>query len=133
MKLEVKKAIIIPDGEHLGVVTNIRYRSKPFEYVDLEIEFKVDDEQIKIRAGYPQVISEKSKLGQLLMRFGEKLIEGVSIDPDDIIIGKKIKFKTKTEENAKGTFSRVDENTVRPAESLKEHQDPAEEIKIDDL
>lgn len=121
MKLPVKKAIKIPDGEHLGVIINIRYRSKPYEYIDVEIEFPIDMQTIQIKCGYPQLITANSKLGQLLTRFGEKLYEGISIDPDEVLIGKKCKFKTFTETNQKGSFAKVDDTSLRPAESIIEY------------
>lgn len=119
--IPVKKTTNIPDGEHVGVITNIRYRSRPYDYVDLEIEFPIEEEKVKIRCGYPQLITANSKLGQLLQRFGERLIEGVSIDPDPILIGKPVRFRTKTETTSRGSFAKVEDSSVRPAGKLHDH------------
>lgn len=115
MNIQVKKSIIIMDGEHEGVITNVRYRQKPFAYVDVEIELKQGEDIVELKAGYPQVISKNSQLGYLLVRFGEELNEGQEIDPDRVLIGKKCKFKTMTQENNKGKFARIIPDSVRPS------------------
>lgn len=120
MKIACKKAIKIPDGKHIGVVTNISYRSRPYDYVDIIIEFPVEESKIKIKAGYPALITENSRLGQLLKRFGEEIIEGIGIDPDEILIGKKVKFVTETETNSKGTFAKVKLDSIDPVEHNKQ-------------
>lgn len=116
MKLPVKKSIKIPDGKHFGVIVNIRYRSRPYDYVDLIIESKIEEEMIELKVGYPALISENSKLGQLLMRFGEQLTEGIGIDPDEVLISKKCQFKTFTETNERGSFARIDTESVKPCQ-----------------
>jgi hypothetical protein len=119
MQIPVKKTINIADGEHEGAVINIRYRSKPYEYVDLEIEFKQGEDKVELKAGYPMVVSKGSQLGALLMRFGTNLEEGDNVDPDKILIGQKIKFKTFTEKNQRGSFARVVVDSVRPSRGMQ--------------
>ncbi len=117
MEIKVKKAIIISDGQHEGAIINVRYRSKPFEYADLEIQMPGEnDEHLDLKVGYPLIVSQNSKLGQLLQRFGAQLEVGASIDPDKILIGKRCRFKTMTETNAKGKFARIIPDSVCPAD-----------------
>jgi hypothetical protein len=114
MEIQVKKAINILDGQHEGIITNIRYRSKPYEYLDLEIEIKQGEDFVTLKCGYPQIISTNSKLGYLLSRFGESLEEGKSIDPDKVLIGKQCRFKTMTETNIKGKFAKIIPDSIMP-------------------
>ncbi len=114
MKVKVRKAIIIPDGEHEGVIINIRYREKPFQYADLHIEFPIGEDKVTLRVGYPLLISANSKLGQLLTRFGHLLVEGDEVDPDDILIGNACSFRTFQEKNSSGSFSRIAPDSVKP-------------------
>jgi hypothetical protein len=114
MRIKVKKAIKIRDGEHVGVIFNIRYRREPFEYADIEIEFDNDGEKAKIKVGYPTMITINTKLGLLLQRFGENIVEGEEVDPDKVLIGKKCCFRTTTEVNEKGKFAKIDPDSVRP-------------------
>jgi len=118
-EIKVKKAIIIPDGTHEGVIVNIRYRSKPFEYVDLEIQINILGEIMELKCGFPQVISKNSKLGYLLIRFGETLEDGTSIDPDKVLIGKKCRFKTNTQTNENGKFARIIPDSVCPYDGVQ--------------
>ena len=109
MEFEVKESKQLSEGRHVGVVTKVEYRTEPFEYTDLFIE----SENILVKAGYPSVVSEKSKLGKLLKRFGAELKVGAKIDPDTLI-GLKCQFLTTSEETKDGTFARVLADTVKP-------------------
>ncbi len=115
MEIQVKKAIIIKDGMHEGVIVNIRYRTKPYEYVDLEIQMKEDEEIVDLKVGFPMLLSKNSKLGALLIKFGVDLEVGTSIDPDKVLIGKKVKFKTITE----GKFAKITSESVTPNEGVQ--------------
>lgn len=119
MKIKVKKTVNVKDGVHSGVVVNIRYRHTPFDYTDLIIQLLQNGEPVELKAGYPTVISENSKLGMLLSRFGETLHEGVEIDPDEVLKGKEVNFETHTEINNKGKFAKVDPDSVRPGEVIQ--------------
>ena len=119
MLIAVKKAVTILDGEHEGVIINVRYRARPYEYVDLEIELRQGSDSVVLKAGYPQIISKNSKLGYLLIRFGEELKEGSEIDPDKVLIGQKCKFKTFTEQKDTGKFAKVIPDSVRPSKGVQ--------------
>lgn len=118
MLIPVKKAINIIDGEHEGAIANVRYRSRPYEYVDLEIMLIIGKDEIELKVGFPQVMSKTSKLGQLMERFGSNLEDGSSIDPD-ILIGQRCRFKTFTETNSKGKFARIHPDSVIPSRGVQ--------------
>jgi len=111
MELEVKESKQLSDGQHVGVITRVEYSETPFEYTDVYIE----SEGVGIKAGFPTVASEKSKLGKLLARFGAELKVGQKVDPDKVLIGRKCVFLTNSEENKDGVFARVLGDTLKPA------------------
>jgi hypothetical protein len=110
----VTKKLEIKDGLHDGAVVAVEYRETPYQYVDVVLEFPNDGQNLKLRAGYPTVISTTSKLGKLLMRFGAQLEVGKNVDPDKVLVGKKCHFVTLTEETKNGTFARVVADSVKP-------------------
>lgn len=112
MELKVKNAIIIPDGEYEGVITNVRYRQKPYEYVDFEIQMPWKEGHADLKVGFPAVVSTASKLGQCMERFGFRLEIDGSVDPDKMI-GEKCKFKTFSEKKQNGTFVRIEADSFR--------------------
>ena len=116
MKLEVKEQIKIEDGVHQGAIIGIEYREDPYDYTDLIIEFKYKDQDMKLKAGYVTYVSEGSKLGKLLVRFGLQLEVGISVDPDKHLIGKKCQFMTITEKGKNDTeYAKVIPDSVKPA------------------
>lgn len=118
---EVEEAVTIPDGKHTGIIkkVTIENRADPktketYRYVDLHCVIDgVPD--ITLRAGFPAKITEKTGLGQLLRRFGAKVEVGAKIDPVSFLTGKKVVFFTEEETNTRGTFSRIDNNSIIPA------------------
>lgn len=113
MKLEVTEKIAIPDGLHRGAITGVDYRKEPFEYTDIVIAFIVGKKEIKLKAGYPTIVSDSSKLGKLLTRFGVLLNVGSQVDPD-VLIGKRCQFQTITENTKNGEFAKVLPDSVKP-------------------
>lgn len=111
MKIEVKEQIVIDEGKHNGVIIAVEYREKPYEYTDVIIEF---NDGLKLKAGYPTSVSEGTKLGKLLMRFGTKLEAGITVDPDKILIGKTCTFITMNEEKEGSTYARIAAESVKP-------------------
>ena len=114
MKLTITEKIEIKDGLHTGAIIAVEYREKPYQYTDVVIEFAVNDTPIKVKAGYPTVVSDTSKLGKLLIRFGETLEVGSDIDPDKVLIGKMCQFVTLNETTSSGTFAKVLPDSLKP-------------------
>lgn len=108
----VEKIKKLEDGAHEGIITALEYREKPYEYVDVVIESK----DVKIKAGYPKTMMIKSKLGELLIRFGAELKEGTTIDPDKVLIGKECKFTCV----ADGLYTKVIQESLKPKVATEE-------------
>lgn len=110
MEIEVKKPLIIEEGKHYGVITRVEYRSTPFKYCDIYI--KEDSTKLELKYGVPSYITERTKLGVLLSEF-TKLDVGSKIDPEKILLGKRVSFVTVDEKGTDGTFSRISDKSVR--------------------
>ncbi len=110
--LKVKKAVKIEDGKHNGVITKLVWRSRPYDYVDLNIVFENCGENIEIKAGFPAVVADNTKLGRLLTRFGKKFNHGETIDIELTLLNQNIIFETFTEINNKGSFAKVNTDSI---------------------
>lgn len=115
MEIPVTEKLEIKDGTHKGVIMDVEYRDTPYDYTDVVIEFKAGDGTIRLKAGYPTVIQQGSKLGKLLIRFGVILLDvGKKMNPEKELVGKKCQFQTITEDTKNGTFARVLPESVKP-------------------
>lgn len=112
--LKAKKAVNIQDGSHIGVIKKFTWRSRPYEYLDIHIHFKNNNEIIEIRAGFPAIISDNTKLGQLLIRFSKYFQENEDIDIESILYEQIVTFETFTEKNNKGSFAKVKVDSINP-------------------
>lgn len=115
MKLKVNTASIVEDGIHEGVITEIQYRTDPYEYTDVITEV----EGMRIKVGYPTFISPESKLGKLLLRFGATLDPDTMIEPEDILVGKKCKLQTIRETKGDKSYCRIIPESLKPLEMIK--------------
>lgn len=115
MNISVTKKIEVLDGLHKGVIVDVEYREKPYKYTDLIIELMVETQPIRLKSGYPTIVSDSSKLGKILTKFGAVLTVGADIDPNKVLIGKPCLFQTITEDTKAGTFARVLPDSVKPA------------------
>ena len=111
MELEVMKPNRLSDGQHAGKIVGVESRDKPFEYVDIVIE---TNEAREIRAGYPRILTVESKLGMLLKRFGQQLMEGNIINPELVLKGKECVFVCINETTNRGTFPKVISESLKP-------------------
>lgn len=111
LKVQADRAEIT-DGLHDGVIIGVEYRTEPYEYTDLVIEFG----GYRLKAGYPTLLASKSKLGCMMARFGAQLIEGASIDIEKILIGEKCQFMTLKS----GSYSNILPDSVKPIVPNKE-------------
>ena len=113
MELEIKAPTTIEEGKHNGVIIGVEYREKPFPYMDLVIEFKVNEEPVKLKSGYPQSVTPDSKLGRELINFGASLEVGGSIDPEKVFVGKAVSFMTMNKKTERGTFANIVNGSLR--------------------
>ena len=118
-EVEVKPVVNIVDGAHEGVIVEVLERladikGKSIKYVDVFIETKdINGDITKIKFSMPERVSEKTDLGILLQKMGAKLIPNEKIKPAQILVGKKITFNTRTNEN---DFAEVDKKSIKLAE-----------------
>ncbi len=113
MKAKIEETIKIDDGKHEGEITNIVYKDKPFEYVDVVIKEK--EQGIEMKLGLPFKVTENTALGRVLEVFGAKLEVGKDIEIEDFLKkGTAVEFETKTETTKKGTFARILTETLKP-------------------
>lgn len=111
VKKIVEEPKVLEDGKYEGVIINTEYREKPFEYLDLIIETKINEKDtIKLKCGYPFKIMPESKLGLLLTKFGARLKIGEVIDTDDYLVGKPCSFLVAK----KGKYANIMSETVQP-------------------
>ena len=112
MELEVKKPIEIEEGKHSGEITKVEYRTEPFDYTDVYI--RPDNNEFEIAYGCPTHVSESSKLGRLLAVFTELKV-GSKIDPEKILLNKRIKFLVQKKKAKDGKeYARVVEDSIKP-------------------
>ncbi len=112
MKIKVEESIKLEDGKHKGQIEDVEYKSpKGFNYMDVVIKTKVKDKDVKIKASYPQNITENSALGKLLIRFGAKLEVDKELEPEEFLTkGKEVEFRTVTE----GQYYNIVLDSVKP-------------------
>lgn len=112
-ELEWKEAIKIPDGNHSGEITKVEERTEPFEYTDVFV--KLDDFDVELRYGCPTVLSENSKLGRLMVTFGEGFEAGKKLNPEKVLVGKRVVFMTLTKQDKdKKEFSKIVDDSLKP-------------------
>ncbi len=111
MKLEVKPVNKMNDGSYNGTIVSVSYRDTPFNYTDIGVEF---ENKAIFKYGVPTVLTIESKLGKLLSKFGCELEEGLTIDPEVILIGKKCKCMIMNTTSAKGTFANIVKDSLVP-------------------
>jgi len=114
VELEWKESTKIPDGSHKGIITRVEYRHEPYEYTDIFV--KLEDSEIEMKYGCPTVLSENSKLGRLMVLFGENFKKGGLLDPAVVLKGREVTFMTITKKG-KGDkeFSEIVEDSLKPA------------------
>ena len=109
MEFIVKEPMKIADGKHTGIISGVEYRTKPYEYTDLVLEFESGK---RIKTGAPSVITTESQLGKLMIEFGAKLEIGKSMNPEEIFKNRACSFMTVT----KGQWPEVVKGSLKLVE-----------------
>ena len=112
MELKIEEVKKIEDGKHTGKIVEVSYRTEPFNYTDLTIEF----EHYKMKVGFPTSVTKESKLGKLLVMFGANLVTGKHIDPEKILKNKMCTFLTMSKTTDRGTYSNIVRDSLKPNE-----------------
>ncbi len=112
-ELEWSEPQRVPDGSHTGVITSVSYRTEPYEYTDIFV--KLDNYDIEIKYGVPTKLSPQTRLGKLMLEFGEKCELGKKINPQEILVGKKVQFMTIVKGNKDGLeYAEIVEDSLKP-------------------
>lgn len=109
MEIKIEEVKRIESGKHVGKITAVEYREKPYEYTDIVLELA---DGYKLKAGYPTKITPESKLGKLLLDFGASLEVGKSIDPAKYLVNKGCSFLVEED----GKFMKVIPSSVKPVQ-----------------
>ena len=121
MKVEESKGL--PEGLHQGTTTRFELRpavdknKKELGWKVYELFVRVDDKQVPFEPKYslPATLNSSSKLGRTIVRFlGRELKVGEEIDMEKVLVGKKVSFLAEDDVTAKGTFSRIVEDSLKP-------------------
>jgi hypothetical protein len=115
MEIEAKEVLKIEDGSHEGAITRVEYRTEPYDYTDVFVS--INAAGFELKTGYPTHITEESKLGLLLARFGCSIIPGKKYDPTNMLVGKKVEFLTMTETKDGKAFIRIIPESLKPAKT----------------
>lgn len=113
MELQWKEPIDIPEGKQSGEITRVEYRETPFKYTDIYI--KPDGLDIELKYGAPTTLSQNSKLGKLLEKFGDKYEKGKKSDPEKVLIGKQVTFMTINIEKEGKEYAEIVDGSIKPA------------------
>lgn len=116
-ELEWKESIRIQKGEHTGIITRVKFKTEPYRYTDVFI--KLDDAEIdtdiELKYGCPTFLTSKSKLGRLMVAFGEQFKKGKKIKPAEVLIGQRVKFMTINKKDDDGReYARIVEDSIEP-------------------
>lgn len=112
----VKVPISLKDGKYQGVIKAIEERTDPFEYTDIYVETKDENDKfVSLKTGFPTYYSTNSKLGKLLEKFlGRDLIPDEKVDPEKVLVGRKIEFMVLNEKTEKGVFAKIIQESIKP-------------------
>lgn len=109
-EIQIEEVKRVEEGKQIGKIVQIDYREKPYRYTDIVIELA---NGIRLKTGFPTSITQESKLGKLLIKFGIELKVGTKICLEDVLIGKAITFLTVNNETERGTFARVIQESIK--------------------
>jgi len=114
IELKVKETISVAEGSHPFEIVDVKERKEPFHYID--VYFQLKDVDVTIKGGYSALVTENSKLGKLLTRFGVTLQPETMLDIEGVLMGKTGTLITMNETSDKGTFARVVPGSVKLTE-----------------
>lgn len=117
MELEMQKAKMLEEGKHFGEIVKVFDKTEPYEYTHVVIKVEEDDQEFTIEYSCPSILSENSKLMNLLRSFGVDFEEGKKIDPINVLMGQKVVFMTINKPSKKDPnkhYSTVVDNSLKP-------------------
>lgn len=111
MKLTVQPDKRLEDGKHKGVIVAVESRDKPYEYTD----FVIEAEGVKLKTGFPSVLTPTSKIGRFFLRIGLEVTLGKEIT-DEQVIGKVVEFITMQKEKNGKHYCEIIAESVKLAQ-----------------
>lgn len=109
--LIVEEAKIVEDGKHKGKIVGVEFREQPFKYTDIIVEL---ENGVKLKAGYPTMLTMESRLGRLLLDFGATIQVGESVDLEEVLLNKPCSLLTMTEVTERGKFAKIVAGSLKP-------------------
>lgn len=129
MEFEVKAALDLDDGKHMGTIVKLEERDEPYHYVDIFIKVEGSDGEIKY--GVPALISQNSKFGKVLTDFGIQLKPGDKINPEPALLNRKCTFMTIKEKGKDNNeYSRIVDGSLKPNIETTEDKPKTETVKV---
>lgn len=112
----VKEVVEIEEKRHEGSILNVEerksiYQGKEICYIDFTVSVDDMDNDVTLRVGYPDNLSNKSGLGIFLLKLGMDITPNSELDIEDVK-GKKISYTTVNQETDKGIFARIDKKSI---------------------
>ena len=117
MEFVVKEAVVLNEGLYGGVIEKIEYKTEPHEYTDVFV--KENTTGYLIKYGCPSVVSEKSRLGRLLLNW-VKLVKDAKIDPEKVLVGQGVTFMV----ILKDGYTHIVEDSIKPSQPVQQPQQP---------
>jgi hypothetical protein len=116
-EFEVEEPKRIDEGKHEGVITKMELResgkgTRTFEYLDIYI--RPDGSNFELKVGYSPFVSNSSRLGKLLARFGADVSVGKKVNAETVLLNRRCSFVTVDDETKGGTFARIQHDSVKP-------------------
>lgn len=120
MEFEMKKPFLVEDGVHQGEIVRVEYRLKPYSYADVFIRIlDKPSDGVELKWGAPcGHLSPNTKFGKMLLKFGE-IPFGERVDPEKVLIGRKVSFQSLNEQTQDGSFARIVDGSIKPLEVVK--------------
>lgn len=117
-EFDVQEPKTFDEGRHEGVITQLEMRDtknrqgQPIKYLDIFV--RPDGSDFYLKVGYSPFVSESSRLGKLLARFGASIEAGKKIDAEAVLLSKRCSFVTVSEETKDGTYARIQHDSLKP-------------------
>lgn len=108
----------LADGAYVATIEKLETRvwhdaekNEDVQYLDFHFKF---DAGATIRQGVPFRVTPDTRLGALLKRFTAWEV-GKALNLEEVFVGKRVSVYVENEQTGKGTFARVQMDTVMPA------------------
>ena len=117
-EIEWQEVMNIPDGRHIGKIIMVDFRTDPYDYTDITI--CISSSEAEIKYSVPTNLSTQTKLGRLMLDFGETYQLNGKIKPVEILMSKNVEFMTITKPNKDGVnYASIVDGSLKPITPIK--------------